>query len=173
MPDKITLERAHRDAQQGKSASTQAGEFVREQIHHIREGKYGAHSTQQAIAIGLSEARRAGVPLQPSGSAPRKIQKKAKQDLAAGRSGKSRLARGPSPVSGRSKRRGRPPRRQRRSPGRLELPRAAEARSQDRPRRGEPRVQGDRRPPEWGPLRVNPKATQTKTKGYHESSTHT
>jgi hypothetical protein len=65
MPEKQTLERARRDRRQGKSASTQAGEFVREEMHHIREGKHGARSTKQAIAIGLSKARRSGVPLRP------------------------------------------------------------------------------------------------------------
>ena len=63
MPEKKTLERARRDKAQGKSASTQAGEFVREEIEHVREGKHGARSTKQAIAIGLSKARRAGVNL--------------------------------------------------------------------------------------------------------------
>ena len=63
MPEKETIERAHEDAREGKSPSTQAGEFVREEIHHIREGKHGASSTKQAIAIGLSTARRAGVKL--------------------------------------------------------------------------------------------------------------
>ncbi len=65
MPEKETIERAREDAREGKSPSTQAGEFVREEIHHIREGKHGARSTQQAIAIGLSKARRAGVKLKP------------------------------------------------------------------------------------------------------------
>ena len=63
MPEKETLERAREDARKGKSASTQAGEFVREEMHHVREGKHGARSTKQAIAIGLSKARRAGVKL--------------------------------------------------------------------------------------------------------------
>src|SRR5258708_10151425 len=63
MPDKETIKRAEQDRKQGKSPSTQAGEFVREEMHHIREGKHGAASPEQAIAIGLSEARRAGVPL--------------------------------------------------------------------------------------------------------------
>ncbi len=72
MPDKATLERARRDKREGKSASTQAGEFVREEIHHIREGEHGARSTKQAIAIGLSKARRAGVDLPAQdGSAPK------------------------------------------------------------------------------------------------------
>ena len=61
MPEKETLERAREDAREGKSPSTQAGEFVREEMDHIREGKHGARSTKQAIAIGLSKARRAGV----------------------------------------------------------------------------------------------------------------
>jgi hypothetical protein len=65
MPEKQTLERAKRDKRQGKSASTQAGEFVREEMHHVREGKHGARSPEQAIAIGLSKARRAGVNLPP------------------------------------------------------------------------------------------------------------
>jgi hypothetical protein len=70
MPEKETLTRARRDKRQGKAPSTQAGEFVREEMHHIREGKHGAASTKQAIAIGLSKARRAGVKLgrPPAGS---------------------------------------------------------------------------------------------------------
>src|SRR5512142_2767659 len=65
MPEKKTIERAHQDAEEGKAPSTQAGEFVREEMHHIREGKHGARSTKQAIAIGLSKARRSGVKLPP------------------------------------------------------------------------------------------------------------
>ena len=88
MPDRETLERAREDAREGKSPSTQA-EFVREEIHHIREGKHGARSPQQAIAIGLSEARRAGVKLSlPKGSA---AVRKAAQDTAAGRKAKGSL----------------------------------------------------------------------------------
>jgi len=68
MPSKTTVKRARRDKQEGKAPSTQAGEFVREEIHHVREGKHGARSTQQAIAIGLSKARRAGVDLPPPAS---------------------------------------------------------------------------------------------------------
>ena len=68
MPEKRTIERAREDAREGKSPSTQAGEFVREEVHHIREGKHGARSTKQAIAIGLSKARRAGVKLPPNPS---------------------------------------------------------------------------------------------------------
>jgi len=69
MPDKETIERAQRDKREGKSPSTQAGEFVREEIEHVREGKHGARSTKQAIAIGLSKARKAGVALPPPPSA--------------------------------------------------------------------------------------------------------
>ena len=65
MPERETLERAQRDRREGKSASTQAGEFVREEMHHIREGLHRARNTKQAIAIGLSKARRAGVKLLP------------------------------------------------------------------------------------------------------------
>src|SRR6478672_9518948 len=87
MPDKETLERAHQDAREGKSPSTQAGEFVREEIHHVREGKHGAASTKQAIAIGLSKARRAGVKLQPpEGKASASTTEKAKSDYRKGQS---------------------------------------------------------------------------------------
>ena len=83
MPERETLERAREDAREGKAPSTQAGEFIREEIHHVREGKHGARSPQQAIAIGLSKARRAGVKLAPpKGSAS--IRKKAAQDSKAG-----------------------------------------------------------------------------------------
>src|SRR5512138_2051608 len=73
MPEKQTLKRAREDKRAGKSASTQSGEFVREEMHHIREGKHGARSTKQAIAIGLSKARRSGVelPAPPSSATPR------------------------------------------------------------------------------------------------------
>src|SRR5262249_32592599 len=66
MCEKRTIERAHQDAREGKAPSTQAGEFVREEMEHIREGKHGARNTKQAIAIGLSKARRAGVKLPPN-----------------------------------------------------------------------------------------------------------
>jgi hypothetical protein len=68
MPEKKTIGRAREDAREGKSPTTQAGEFVREEMHHIREGKHGARNTKQAIAIGLSKARRAGVKLPPNPS---------------------------------------------------------------------------------------------------------
>src|SRR5256885_1713356 len=83
MPEKKTIERARRDKREGKAPSTQAGEFVREEIHHIREGKHGARSTKQAIAIGLSEARRAGVKLPPpeKGKYSDEVREKAEQEL--------------------------------------------------------------------------------------------
>jgi len=80
MPEKETLRRARRDKRQGKAATTQAGEFVREEMHHVREGKHGARSTKQAIAIGLSKARRSGVKL---GKPPRGAKKTTKQSAAA------------------------------------------------------------------------------------------
>jgi Family of unknown function (DUF6496) len=87
MPEKNTLERARKDAREGKSPSTQAGEFVREEMDHIREGKHGARSTEQAIAIGLSKARRAGVKLPPpkGGSSSKEKKGKAQHDMEAGR----------------------------------------------------------------------------------------
>src|SRR5437764_6076974 len=87
MPEQETLRRAQRDKRQGKAASTQAGEFVKEEMHHIREGKHGARSAKQAIAIGLSKARRAGVELPPpeKGSVSEKTRKAAKSALRHGR----------------------------------------------------------------------------------------
>jgi hypothetical protein len=89
MPERKTIERARAAKAEGKSPSTQAGEFVREEIHHIREGKHGARSTKQAIAIGLSKARRAGVKL-PSpkrGTAPGKSGSRAKSSSRKGGAG--------------------------------------------------------------------------------------
>ena len=82
MPEKKTLERAREDAREGKAPTTQAGEFVREEIEHVREGKHGARSTKQAIAIGLSKARRAGVKLPPpaEGKASERTRAQAKRD---------------------------------------------------------------------------------------------
>jgi len=90
MPEQETLERAEQDKREGKSPSTQAGEFVREEIHHIREGKHGASSAKQAVAIGLSKARRAGVDLPPpkKGRVSAKTRKSAERDYSRGQSGK-------------------------------------------------------------------------------------
>jgi hypothetical protein len=85
MPERETIRRARKDAREGKSASTQAGEFVREEIHHVREGKHGARSTKQAIAIGLSKARRAGVRLPAKKGTSARTRAQAKRDLAKGR----------------------------------------------------------------------------------------
>src|SRR6476469_8830184 len=86
MPEKKTIERAKQDKREGKSPSTQAGEFVRETIEHIREGKHGARSPKQAIAIGLSKARRAGVKLPPpkKGRTSTRTRQQAKRDEAKG-----------------------------------------------------------------------------------------
>jgi Family of unknown function (DUF6496) len=85
MPEKETLERAAEDKAEGKSPSTQAGEFVREEIEHIREGKHGARSAKQAIAIGLSKARRAGVKLPTPKKASKKIREQAARDTRKGK----------------------------------------------------------------------------------------
>ena len=91
-----TIERAREDAREGKSPSTQAGEFVREEMHHIREGKHGARSTEQAIAIGLSKARRAGVKLRPPtrrAASPR-TRRQAAREMAKARRGGTRKVSG-------------------------------------------------------------------------------
>jgi len=85
MPEDETIERAHEDEREGLSPSTQAGEFVREEMEHIREGEHGARSPQQAIAIGLSKARRAGVKLPPPKRGKARTKRQAKRDLARGR----------------------------------------------------------------------------------------
>lgn len=92
MPEKETLERAEQDKEEGKSPSTQAGEFVREEIHHIREGKHGAASAKQAIAIGLSKARRAGVDLPPpkKGRVSEKTGKATERDVKRAHGGRKK-----------------------------------------------------------------------------------
>jgi len=94
MPEKETLERAKKDKREGKAPTTQAGEFVREEIEHVREGKHGARSTQQAIAIGLSKARRAGVDLPPpeKGETSEKTRRSAKRAYEAGKKGRKRVS---------------------------------------------------------------------------------
>lgn len=90
MPWKTTLKRAQEDKQEGKAPTTQAGEFVREEMEHIRRGKHGARSARQAIAIGLSKARRAGVDLKPpkKGRATEKTRKSAERDYRKGHGSK-------------------------------------------------------------------------------------
>jgi hypothetical protein len=92
MPEQKTLKRAQQAKREGKSPTTQAGEFVREEIEHVREGKHGARSTKQAIAIGLSKARRAGVKLKPlrKGQTSERTRKSAEREYRAGQSGKRR-----------------------------------------------------------------------------------
>src|SRR5579863_3602226 len=87
MPDETTIRKAKEDLQEGKSPTTAAGEFVHEEIEHVREGKHGARSPQQAIAIGLSKARRAGIPLKPPrrGQASESTRRGAERDSRRGR----------------------------------------------------------------------------------------
>ena len=94
MPEKKTVERARRDKREGKAPSTQAGEFVREEIEHIREGTHGARSAAQAVAIGLSKARRAGVKLPPpeKGKASEETRRHAKRDLEQGEKPKAKTS---------------------------------------------------------------------------------
>lgn len=111
MPERETLERAQEDKREGKSPSTQAGEFVREEMEHIREGKHGAASTKQAIAIGLSKARRSGVKLgaPKRGKTSARTRKQAERDLKTGQTsrGKKPSARRSRAVKGALKRKGR------------------------------------------------------------------
>lgn len=94
MPERTTKKKARRKLAAGKSPSTAAGEFIREEMHHIREGKHGAKNAKQAIAIGLSKARRAGVPAKPGPGASQRVRRKAAQDNArAGQPANPRRAR--------------------------------------------------------------------------------
>ena len=90
MPEKKTLERARKAKREGKAPTTQAGAFVHEEIEHVRRGQHGARSTKQAIAIGLSKARRAGVKLSPpkKGTASARTRKQAQRDLSRAKSGR-------------------------------------------------------------------------------------
>ena len=94
MPSKSTVRKARKDLREGKSPTTAAGEFVHEEIEHVRQGKHGARSTKQAIAIGLSKARRAGVklPTPAKGTASAETRRKAKADSAKGRRRKAKPA---------------------------------------------------------------------------------
>ena len=108
MPEKETLERAKEDKREGKAPSTQAGEFVKEEMDHVREGKHGARSAKQAIAIGLSKARRGGVKLPPPKSGSERTRKQAARDDAKGSSPSRPVSRKRSrAVSGALKREGR------------------------------------------------------------------
>jgi hypothetical protein len=94
MPEQETIRRAEKKKRQGRKPTTQAGEFIREEIHHIREGKHGARSAKQAIAIGLSKARRAGVNLPPpkKGRTAASTRVRAERDYRKGRKGTTRKA---------------------------------------------------------------------------------
>src|SRR5205809_4515713 len=102
MPEEEAVERAREDEREGKAPSTQAGEFVREEMEHIREGEHGARSPEQAIAIGVSKARRAGVKLPPPKRGKGRTKRQAKRDLAKGRAGRRKK---PSPKRSRATRR--------------------------------------------------------------------
>lgn len=84
MPERATVQRAKRQLRRGRSPSTAAGEFVREEMDHIRHGKHGARSAKQAIAIGLSKARRAGVPLRAPARGSTRTRKAAARAYAVG-----------------------------------------------------------------------------------------
>lgn len=96
MPERTTMERAKRDLRAGKRPTTAAGEFVREEIEHIRRGRHGARNSRQAIAIGLSKARRAGVPLTPpsEGQAKEKTRRSAERDYETGQGRRTPRGRG-------------------------------------------------------------------------------
>ena len=102
MPDKATIERAKEDLREGKSPKTAAGEFIHEEIEHVREGKHGVRSPKQAIAIGLSEARRAGIPVPPpeKGRTSADTRRKAERDYEKGQSGSTKK---PSPRRSRAR----------------------------------------------------------------------
>lgn len=106
MPEKTTIRKAREDKRQGKAASTQAGEFVHEEIEHVRRGKHGARSTKQAIAIGLSKARRAGVklPPPPKGTASEATREQAARDVRKAKSHKKPSAKRSKAVRGALKR---------------------------------------------------------------------
>jgi hypothetical protein len=99
MPDKETVDKARKDLKEGKSPTTAAGEFVHQEIEHVREGKHGARSPKQAIAIGLSEARRAGIPVKPpaSGKTSAATKKKAERDYEKGKESPSTHEEGATP----------------------------------------------------------------------------
>jgi hypothetical protein len=131
MAEKQTVERAKRAKRKGKSPGTQSGEFVREEIHHIRQGKHGARSTKQAIAIGLSKARRAGVALRPPkrGRVSEKTRRSAERAYESGQRGKSSISHRRSRATGRALRRER-----RTAASRQALSRQSRSAAEKRPR---------------------------------------
>jgi hypothetical protein len=164
MPEKEAIERAREDAQEGKAPTTQAGEFVREEIHHVREGKHGARSPQQAIAIGLSRARSAGVklPPPPKGTASARKTAKGKSHRTARRpsSKRSRAITGALKREGRSAashralaRQARSAARRRRSSGRARTTRSG-SRQSFPPQVRDGRANNKDRPPRAGTISV-------------------
>ncbi len=101
MPEKKTIRRAKEDLREGKAPTTAAGEFVREEIDHVREGKHGAKNTKQAIAIGLSKARRAGVPLPPRRGQKSETKKRGKTSAKRSRATEKALKRQPRKAASR------------------------------------------------------------------------
>jgi hypothetical protein len=134
MPDPKTTRRAERDLREGKSPSTAAGEFVREEIEHVRQGKHGARSTKQAIAIALSKARRAGIPLRPpkKGQTSERTRLSAEREFEIGQG--RRKPRRPSPKRSRASRR-RLEREPRTAASKRELSRQAKSAAKRRSRR--------------------------------------
>jgi hypothetical protein len=153
MPEKKTIERAKKDKRQGKAPSTQAGEFVREEIHHVREGKHGARNTKQAVAIGLSKARRSGVELPPpeEGTTSSRTRKQAKRDVSKGKrktAGRKASAKRSPPAGDRAARRATKEalrRQPRKAATKSELSRQARSSATRRARRGSTAERAERR----------------------------
>jgi hypothetical protein len=151
MPEKQTIEEAKEDLRQGKAPSTAAGEFVREEMHHVGEGKHGARSRQQAVAIGLSKARRAGVPLKPPGRGRGKPRTRASAKRAyevgqGKRKPRSTSKRRSRAIRGALKREGRPKLRGPGSGARASARRSAQTRARLGTGRGRIRTGGRARP---------------------------
>ena len=161
MPEKKTLERARADAREGKAPTTQAGEFVREEMEHIREGKHGARSTKQAIAIGLSKARRAGVKLPPpkKGQASERTRAQAQRDTA--RQGKTASPKRSRATSRALKREGK----QAASPAALSRQARASAQKRGRANRTEAARKAVRTKGKAGLRKAAQKAARTRTAG--------
>lgn len=156
MPEKRTLERAKEDLREGKSPSTAAGEFVHEEIEHVREGKHGARSPQQAIAIGLSKARRAGIPLPPPKSGSKTVRERAEREYEEGQEHPGRRPSARRSHSRQASMKGNRSRRRlmRLSPGRRSVPLQDVRQPQDRQRPGRERRSALRLPDQLRPERL-------------------
>jgi len=157
MPEKKTLERARKDAREGKSPSTQAGEFVREEMEHIRQGKHGTRSTKQAIAVGLSKARRAGVKLPPpkAGATSERTRKQAARNYAQGQTSGSR----PASRTGSRATRGALEREGKQAASHTALSRQART-SAPQSRRSEPKTSGAKSCPHEGRSRIEARSSK-------------